>query len=155
MLLLHSNLNHWCLLVFGKIMNNMLFWVLYIDLYTHTSSLCCMVLLRTSPTSFLGEVHFFFQACQLDLPTSLQSSILIPTPPCLCFDFFIFSHITFNLGPQWLRWHHHLSGLGPQGLKLEPLHVENNLDTMCIQRPQETPRWVRCMGRRCGLLFRP
>ena len=59
-MLLHSHLNHRCLLVFGKIMNNMLFWVLYIDLYTRTSSLCCMVLLGTSPTSFLGEVHFFF-----------------------------------------------------------------------------------------------
>ena len=49
-----------CYLVFGKIMNNMLFWVLYIDLYPHTSSLCCMVLLRTSPTSFFSEVLFFF-----------------------------------------------------------------------------------------------
>ena len=36
------------------------------------------------------------------------------------------------LGPRWLRWHHRLSGLGPQGLKFEPPHVENNLDTMCI-----------------------
>ena len=62
MLLLHSHLNHWCLLVFGKIMNNMLFWVLYIDLCTRTNSLCCMVLLRTSSTSFLGKVQFFFQA---------------------------------------------------------------------------------------------
>ena len=34
--------------------------MLYIDLYTRTSSLCCMVLLGTSPTSFLGEVQFFF-----------------------------------------------------------------------------------------------
>ena len=25
--------------------------------------------------------NFFFQACQLDLPTSLRSGILIPTPP--------------------------------------------------------------------------
>ena len=65
-------------------MSIMLFWVLYIDLYTHTSSLCCMVLLRTSPTSFLGEVLFFFEAWQLDghLATSLQSDILILMPPC-------------------------------------------------------------------------
>ena len=28
--------------------------------YTPTSSLCCMDLLGTSPTSFLGEVLFFF-----------------------------------------------------------------------------------------------
>ena len=62
---------------------------------------------------------------------------------------------TLYMGPQWLRWHHHLSGLSPQGLKFKPPHVENNLDTMCIQRPQEMPRQVRCMGRWRGLLFRP
>ena len=66
MLLLHSHLIHQCHLVFGKIMNNTLFRVLNIDLYIHTSPLCCMVLLRTSPTSFFGEVHqksfFFFRS---------------------------------------------------------------------------------------------
>ena len=43
-------------------LNNMLFRGLYIELCIriHTSSLCCMVLLGTSPTSFFGEVLFFF-----------------------------------------------------------------------------------------------
>ena len=59
MLLLHSHFNHQCDLIFGKMINKNLFRVLYIDLYTPTSS-PCMVLLETSPTSFLGEVHFFF-----------------------------------------------------------------------------------------------
>ena len=45
---------------FGKIMSNPLFQVFYINLYTPTSSLGCMALLKTSPTSFLGEVQFFF-----------------------------------------------------------------------------------------------
>ena len=44
-------------------------------------------------------------------------------PPCSRFSF-----LHHDLGPRWLRWHH-LSGLGPQGLKFEPPHVENNLDT--------------------------
>ena len=50
------------IIVFAKIMNN-LFWGFMLNLYTHASSLCCMVLLGTSPTSFywiLGEVQFFF-----------------------------------------------------------------------------------------------
>ena len=67
----------------SRFLNKMLFRVLYVDLYIHTSSLCCMVLLGTSPTSFFGEVlFFFFQVWQLDLPTSLWSGILILTPPC-------------------------------------------------------------------------
>ena len=60
MLLLHSHLGHQCHLVFAKIMNNMLF---ILNPYTHTSSLCCMVLLGTPPTSFLlnfrGSPFFF------------------------------------------------------------------------------------------------
>ena len=56
---------------------------------THTSSVCCMVLLGTSPMScllnFRGSL-FFFQAWPLDLPTGLRSGILIPTPP-------------------WMSWH--------------------------------------------------
>ena len=60
MLLLHSHLGHQCHLVFAKIMNNMLF---ILNPYTHTSSLCCMVLLGTPPTSFLPNFRgspFFF-----------------------------------------------------------------------------------------------
>ena len=85
MLLLHSHLEHQWHLVFAKIMNNMLFWGFILNLYTHTSSLCCMVLFGTCPTSFLLNFRgspFFFQAWQLNLPTGLQSGILIPTPPC-------------------------------------------------------------------------
>ena len=63
MLLLHSHLEHHWHLIFAKIMNNMLFWGFILNLYTHTSSLCCMVLLGTPPTSFLlnfrGSPFFF------------------------------------------------------------------------------------------------
>ena len=34
-LLLHSHLNHWCLLVFGKMMNNMWFILIYILIQAH------------------------------------------------------------------------------------------------------------------------
>ena len=65
MLLLHSHREHQWHLVFAKIMNNMLFWGFILNLYTHTSSVCCMLLLRTSPTSFLlkfrGSPIFFFR----------------------------------------------------------------------------------------------
>ena len=63
MLLLHSHCEHQWHLVFAKIMNNMLFWGFILKLYTHTSSVCCMVLLGTSPTSFLLNFrgsHFLF-----------------------------------------------------------------------------------------------
>ena len=72
-------------------LNNMLFRELYIDLCIHTSSLCCMVLLGTSPTSFFGEVHFFFSGLtagptyrppvrhsnpDAPLPSSLQATVV-------------------------------------------------------------------------------
>ena len=60
MLLSQSHFDHRCHPVFDKIMNYKLFRVLYIDIYTPTSSLCYMVLLETFPTYFLGEVQFFF-----------------------------------------------------------------------------------------------
>ena len=49
---LHSHLEHQWHLVFAKIMNDMLFWGFTLNLYAQTSSLCRMVLLGTSPTSF-------------------------------------------------------------------------------------------------------
>ena len=65
MLLLHSHCEHQWHLAFAKIMNNMLFWGFILNLYTHTSSVCCMVLLGTSPASFLlnfrGSPIFFFR----------------------------------------------------------------------------------------------
>ena len=51
-LLLHSHLDYQCHLIFGKIVNKMLFQVLYTDSCTRTTSLCCIVLLRTLPIFF-------------------------------------------------------------------------------------------------------
>ena len=87
---------------------------------THTSSVCCMVLLGTSPMScllnFRGSL-FFFQAWPLDLPTGLRSGILIPTPP-------------------WMSWHpiaYYIQGISTSS-KVKEVPRYQEIDYSCSEK---------------------
>ena len=77
MLLLHSHPDHQCYLIFEKpAVSSALCWSIYPYKLTMLYGPP-----RNLPNLFFQQSPFFFQVWQLDLPTSLWSSILIPTPP--------------------------------------------------------------------------